>query len=61
MTGDIVAEIIDAGRLAAADVLAVAQRDDDHVDGVEHIARNPERLGELAAPRSRCRATSGHQ
>ena len=42
----VVAEIIDAARLAAAAMLAVGELDDDQVGGLEHIARDPERRGE---------------
>ena len=39
----IVAEIVDAGSLALPAMLAVGELDDDHVRGLEHITRDPER------------------
>jgi hypothetical protein len=44
--GNAVAQIIDARSLAPAFMLAVAKRRHDHVHRIEHIARDPERLGE---------------
>ena len=43
MCGGIVAEVIDAGRFAAAAMVAVGELDDDHVRSLEHVARDPER------------------
>ena len=39
----VVAQIIDSRRLAAPDLVAVAELDHHHVRGLEHEARDPER------------------
>jgi hypothetical protein len=44
---DVIAHVVDAGRLAAAAMYAVAQRDHHDVCRFEAIAGNPERISQL--------------
>jgi hypothetical protein len=44
--GDVIIEIIDAAPLSPTLVVAIGQRDDHDVRTGEHMARDPERLGQ---------------
>ena len=58
---NVVAEIIDPGRLAAAFVLSIVECDDDHIHGLEHITGNAERLDKLQRLRFDLESQATHQ